>query len=218
MAKKDSLATAEAASATGLSPGAGATLQWDGSSGVYRDVGVTPCSAQGPSFFQAKGAPATEEAGTSPYWTTGEIGFVPGLSPQTIKWEQAAALTTFSLAPVLLADTVHAVLSGASGELVWVHWPAQPKSLLPALRPVLLVHTLHEALQAERLTIVPYFTAPDPLLHHIALVLQVALEAESVAEQLYAQSLTDARSSPSFPGKLGSRRSTPPGLCFSSWG
>jgi AraC-like DNA-binding protein len=192
MAKKDSILTAEAASATPLSPGAGATLQWDGRSGVYRDVGVTPCSAQvPPSFFQATGAPATEPD-VSPYWTTGEIGFGPGLSPQAIKWEQAAALATFSLAPVLLADTVHAVLSGASGELVWVRGPAQPKSLLPAVRPVLLVHTLHEALQAERLTVVPYFTAPDPLLRHIALVLQVALEAESVAEHLYAQSLTDA--------------------------
>src|SRR5216684_801591 len=190
MAKKDSIAKAEVASATPRA--AGATFQRDGSNGVYRDVGSHTFSAQvQPSFFQAKGPPATEP-GASPYWTMGEIGLVPGLSPQAIEWEQAAALATFSLAPVLLADTVHAVLAGASGELVWVPWPEQTKSLIPAVRPVLLVHTLHEALQTERLTIVPYFPAPDPFLHHIALVLQAALEGESVAVQLYAQSLADA--------------------------
>ena len=192
MTKISSLSTAEAMSAAPLPPAAGATLQWDAYSGVYRDVGATPSSVQGqPSFFQAKGPPATEP-GAGPYWTTSEIDFVPGLSPQAIAWEQAAALTTFSLAPVLLADTAHAVLSGASGELVWVLRPAQTKSLIPAVRPVLLIHTLYEALQAERLTVVPYFTAPDPLLRNIALVLQTALAAEGVTEHLYAQSLADA--------------------------
>src|SRR3954463_27070 len=184
MAKRSRLSTAEAMSATPLLPAAGATLQWDASSGVYRDIGATPGSVQGqPSFFQAKGPPATEP-GAGPSWTTSEIDFTSGLSPQAMAWEQAAALTTFSLAPVLLTDTVHAVLSGASGELVWVPGPTQTKSLIPAVRPMLLVHTLHEALQAERLTVVPYFTAPDPLLRNIALVLQTAFAAEGVAEHL----------------------------------
>ncbi len=134
MAKKDSIAKAEATSATTLPQDAGATLQWDGSNGVYRDVGSHTFSAQvQPSFFQAKGPPATEP-GASPYWTTGEIGLVPGLSPQAIEWEQAAALATFSLAPVLLADTVHAVLAGASGELVGSPGPSRrsPSSRLCA--------------------------------------------------------------------------------------
>ena len=192
MAKKSSLSSAVVASAIPLPLAAGATLLWDASSGVCRDVGATPCSGQGPpSVFLAKGLPATEP-GVSPYWTTDEIECVPGLSRQALAWEQAAARATFALAPVLLADTVHAVLSGATGELVWAPWPEPTKSPLPAVHPVLLVHTLHEALQAERLTIVPYFTAPDPLLHHIALVLQAALAAESIAGQLYAQSLADA--------------------------
>src|SRR5712692_10299433 len=103
MAKKDSIAKAEVASATPRA--AGATFQWDGSNGVYRDVGSHTFSAQvQPSFFQAKGPPATEPS-ASPYWTMGEIGLVPGLSPQAIEWKQAAALATFSLAPVLLAST-----------------------------------------------------------------------------------------------------------------
>ncbi len=192
MAKNPSFSSAVVASATPLPAAANATLQWDANSGVCRDVGPNTFSMQvQPPFFQAKGPPATESC-ARPYWTTGEIGLVPGVSPQVIAWEQEAARTAFSLAPILLTDTVHAVLSGATGELVWVPWPEQTKSSIPAVYPVLLVHTLHEALQAERLTIVPYFTAPDPLLHHIVLVLQAALEGESVAGQLYAQSLADA--------------------------
>lgn len=117
---------------------------------------------------------------------------MPGVSLQAVAWEQEAALATFAVAPVLLADTVHAVLSGPTGELVWGPWPEQTQSSPPALHPVLLVHTLHETLQAERLTIVPSLTAPDPLLHHIALVLKAALASEGVAGRLYAQSLADA--------------------------
>ena len=192
MAKKSSVSIAVMASATPLPPAGGAVLQWDGSSGVCRDVGSHTFAAQvQPSFFQAKGPPATEPR-ARPYWTTGEIGLVPGLSPQAIEWEQEAARATFSLAPVLLADTAHAVLSGATGELVWVPWPAQMTSPIPAVYPMLLVHTLHETLQAERVTIVPYFPVPDPLLHHIALVLQAVVAAEDVAGHLYAEALADA--------------------------
>src|SRR5437773_173526 len=106
MVKKSCLSGAVVASAIPLPPAAGATLQWDASSGVCRDVGATPCSGQGPpSVFHAKGPPATAP-GVSPYWTTDEIECEPGLSRQALAWEQAAARATFSLAPVLLADTV----------------------------------------------------------------------------------------------------------------
>jgi AraC-like DNA-binding protein len=192
MPKKSGLSSAVVASATPLPTVVSPTLQWDASSGVCHDVGsdTFPVRIQ-PFFFQAKGPPATDPD-VSPYWRTSEIGLVPGLSPQAIAWEQEATYATFSLAPALLADPVHAVLSGATGELVWVPWPEQTKSPVRAVRPVLLVHTLHEALQAERLTIIPSFPTPDPLLHHMALVLQAAFQCESVAEQLYAQSLADA--------------------------
>jgi AraC-like DNA-binding protein len=192
MANRDSVARGGGASATPLPPAAGATLHWDGRSGVCREVGPRTLSAQvQPSAFQATGPLATEPH-ASPYWTTGEIGLVPGVPPQAIAWETEAARATFSLDRVLLAATVHAGLSGATGELVWVPWPEQTKSPLPAVHPVLLVHTPYEALQAERITIVPYFTAPDPLLHHITLVLQATLAGEGLASRLYAQSLTDA--------------------------
>jgi AraC-like DNA-binding protein len=193
MPKNSSPSGAGAASAPALPTGVSTTtLRWDASSGVCRDAGADtlPAKAQ-PVFFQAKGPPATAPH-VRPYWTTGEIGLVPGLSPRAVAWEQAATYVTFSLAPTLLADPVQAVLFGATGELVWVAWPGQPPAPSRAVRPVLRVRTLHEALQAERLTIAPYFPAPDPLLRHMALVLQAALEGESVAGQLYAQSLADA--------------------------
>jgi AraC-like DNA-binding protein len=191
MSKKSSLPSTVVASATPLPPTASATLQWEAWSGVCRDIGAIPSGQVRTSFFQANGPPTTELY-ARPYWTTDKIDLVPGVSPQAIAWEEEAARATFSLAPVLLTDTVHAVLSGATGELVWVPWPEQTKSPMSAVRPVLLVHTLHEALQAERLTIVPSFTVPDPLLDHIALVLQAALEGESLNRKLYVQSLTDA--------------------------
>ncbi|MGH7964999.1 MAG: helix-turn-helix domain-containing protein [Candidatus Binatia bacterium] len=156
------------------------------------DVGVnTFLEPVRQSSFRAKGPPATAPC-TSPYWTTGEIGLVPGVSPRAIEWEQEAALATFSLAPVLLSGTGPAAPSGATGELVWVPRPEKTKSRNPAVHPSLIVRTPHEALQAERVLIVPDLKGPDPLLHHIALVLQVALAGESEAGHLYTQSLADA--------------------------
>jgi AraC family transcriptional regulator len=54
------------------------------------------------------------------------------------------------------------------------------------------VHASYTSRQAERVTIVPSLFANDPLLHHIALLLQTTIAAEGVAEQLYASVLADA--------------------------
>jgi AraC-like DNA-binding protein len=192
MTEKDSVSRAVVASATPLPQAAGATLHWDGSSGVCRDVGPHTFSAHvQQSSFQAKGPPAPGHR-ARPYWTTGEICLVPALCPQAIEWEKVAALVTFDLDPVLLADTAHAVIPGATGELVWVHWQERLESLPLAVHPALLVHAPDESLQADRVTIVPSLKAHDPLRHHMALVLQAALDAEGGAGQLYAESLADA--------------------------
>jgi AraC-like DNA-binding protein len=192
MAKKDSVSTVGVASAPPLSQPGDAVLQWDSSSGVCRAVRPQTVSEQGPqSFFQATGPPAIELR-ARPYWTTGEIGRVPGLSPAAIAWAQEAALVTFSLDPFLLAATTHAGIPGATGELVWVHWPEQPESSPPSVSPLLLVHATYESLPAERVTIVPALQIYDPLRSHSALMLQAMLEDESIAGQLYAASLADA--------------------------
>jgi AraC-like DNA-binding protein len=171
---------------------AGATLQWDGRSGVCREVG--PLMGSGPvqrSAFQAIGQPATGD-GARPYWTTGAISLVPSLSPQAIAWEQEAARLTFALDPVLLAETAPEVIPRASGELVWVQWQETVESCTPAVRPMLLIHGPYDALEVDRIMMVPSLPAHDPLLQHLALVLQTAVKGEGVAGQLYAASLIDA--------------------------
>jgi AraC family transcriptional regulator len=137
------------------------------------------------------GQPATGD-GARPYWTTGAIGLVPTVSPQAIAWEQEASRVTFDLDRVLLAATAHGVIPGATGELMWGHWQATAESCPATVHPVLLMHATDELLQADRVTIVPTLNAHDPLLQHLALVLQAAIEGEGVAGRLYAESLIDA--------------------------
>jgi AraC-like DNA-binding protein len=192
MAAKDRISRAVLASAKLLPQTAGATLHWDGRSGVRRKVGPPTCSRPVPrTSFQAKGQPVTEHR-ARPYWTTEEICLIPALSPQAIAWEQEAALVTFDLDPILLAAAAHEMIRGATGELVWVHWREKTESPTPSVHPVLLMHASAESLQADRVTIVPYLNAHDPLLQHMALVLQAAVEGEGGAGHLYAESLADA--------------------------
>jgi AraC family transcriptional regulator len=99
---------------------------------------------------------------------------------------------TFSLAPVFLADTVHTVLPTATGELVWLPWQELPVSSIPTVHPALLVQPSYASWQLERVTIVPTLHAHDPLMHHMALVLQAAIEGEGEAGKLYAAVLADA--------------------------
>jgi AraC family transcriptional regulator len=98
----------------------------------------------------------------------------------------------FALDPALLADTAPRRAPRATGELVWVPCQEPPLSPTPAVHPALLVHALCESLSGERVIIVPALHAHDPLLHHMALVLQAAVDAESVAGQLYAEVLAEA--------------------------
>ncbi len=192
MAKQASPSSVVATGATPLSVVPGVTFQWNASTGVCHEATSHKLSEQ-PWFFQATGLPVTDSP-LSPYWTTREICLVDGLSPQAIGWEREAARTTFSVAPVLLVHPRYSILPGITGELIWVPWSQQITALFSVVRPVLLIHTLHKdkAAQTEPLTIVPYFPASDPLLHHIMLLLQAAFRGKGVLEQLYTQSLADA--------------------------
>jgi AraC family transcriptional regulator len=99
---------------------------------------------------------------------------------------------TFSLDAALFAAVSRGVVPDARGELVWVPGREQTDASLSSVRPALLVHTAYESLQADPVTVVPSLAVHDPLLRHIALVLQVALESEGVAAQLYAKTVADA--------------------------
>jgi AraC-like DNA-binding protein len=192
MAQEGRVSRAVMVSVTPLPQAASSMLHWDGRSGVCRDLGPPTCSAPVQrSSFQAQGPPAAGD-GTRPYWTTGAIGLIPSLFPQAIEWEQEAARVTFSLDPVLLTETGREETPRATGELVWVHCQETAESYTPAVHPVVLMHAPDESWTVERVIIVPSLPAHDPLLQHLALVLQAALEGKSVAGQLYAESLADA--------------------------
>jgi AraC-like DNA-binding protein len=171
---------------------ASATLQWDGRSDVRHDVEAQTVSEHVQPFsFRVKGPPTTAPRAL-PYWKTGEICRVPAFPQQAIAWDKVAARVIFAIAPVLLADTAHGVIPRATGELVWVPLQEKTESSTPYVYPVLFGRAPCEMIQAERVTIVPSLPIRDPLLHHIALVLQAAVDAEDEAEQLYAETLADA--------------------------
>jgi AraC family transcriptional regulator len=54
------------------------------------------------------------------------------------------------------------------------------------------VHAVSTDLPTQYVELVPHFHAHDPLLHHTALVLQATSNADSTAEELYAEVLTNA--------------------------
>ena len=192
MLKKSSVSSAVAAGITPLSQAPGAMLHWGSGSDVSRDALPSPWSTpMPPSTFQAKGPPAVPHR-VRPYWTTGAIGLAPGVCPQAIAWEQEAAGMAFDLHPVLLTDTAHEVIPRATGELVWGHWQETAESCTPAVHPVLLIHAPDESRAVDHVTMVPSLPASDPLLQHMALVLQAVLAAEAEGGQLYAESLTNA--------------------------
>jgi AraC family transcriptional regulator len=58
--------------------------------------------------------------------------------------------------------------------------------------PALLVQTVCPMNQGVYSELVPHLPADDPLCHHMALVLQMACEAEGVAGRLYATALVEA--------------------------
>jgi AraC-like DNA-binding protein len=145
----------------------GTLLQWDGSSSIFQDVGPTLVPAPVRlSVFQAKRPLAIAPRANS-YLTTDEIR-------------------------LLFAAVSHGVVPEARGELVWVLGREPTDSALASVHPALRVHTAYESLQAEHVTVAPSLAVHDPLLRHIALVLQVALQGEGVAEQLYAKTVADA--------------------------
>jgi len=98
----------------------------------------------------------------------------------------------FYLDPKLLLPTVHNVISGATGTLMWVHGQRDETSIIPTMHPALLVHASYESLQVHYAELVPHLPRHDPLLHHMALVLQAAVEAEGMAGCLYAEALANA--------------------------
>ena len=188
MTKNMSIPQAAFVNAAWLPLAAGTTLQWDASSGLCRDVELSHVLEHGhlPSF-RVTGAPLTVPQ-VRPYWTSGEISLVPVYpSPR-----QEAASIIFSMAATLLANNDQEATSGSTAELAWFPSQQQTESPTSSVYPVLLGHVPGELPQRERITIVPFLQACDPLQRHIALVLQTAIAVRNRAEQLSAEALAEA--------------------------
>jgi AraC-like DNA-binding protein len=181
---------------------AGATCHWDGMSALVRDVG--PHTGSEPDFsdrhvarsfghssVQPPGATGTGPP-SRPFVTTGDLCLIPASPPQAIDWEREANGLTVTLDPGLLLATARFLIPGATGELVWACREARAASITLYVHPVLRIHTASESSQTDRVELVPHLHASDPLLHHMTLVLQAALDAEDVAGRVYAEALTNA--------------------------
>jgi AraC-like DNA-binding protein len=117
---------------------------------------------------------------------------VPSSPPLPIDWAREAHSLTFYLDPGLLLAAARDVIPGATGALLWACWGAQDQSAALYEHPVLLVQAASESRQGDHVEIVPDLHAGDPLLHHIALVLQAAIDAKGEAGRLYTECLTHA--------------------------
>ncbi len=181
----------DAGSSTRPALNQGAILHWDGHSDVRHVEGPhTPLTPAFLSSFQASGQPPSLRI--HPYLTLDKTGLVSSGASRKILWEQEAMLLTFALDPILLADSAAEWIPRATGELVWTPCQDQSASFTPPVHPVLLVHSFHERCPVERVEIVPHLRGQDPLLHHMALVLQTEIEGDGVDGRLYAKSLVDA--------------------------
>jgi AraC family transcriptional regulator len=120
--------------------------------------------------------------------------FSPAPPPHAIDYTQEATYFTFYLDPGLLLATVHNMVLGTTGVLVWVHREASGEGSPPAVHPVLRVHATYEAPHAEHVALVPHLHAHDPLRQHIVAVLRAASEAADMAGRLFAESLANALS------------------------
>jgi AraC family transcriptional regulator len=108
-----------------------------------------------------------------------------------IDWAIVAASLTFYLDPDLLLALADPLLPRAIGTLLWVHGQGAVAGLTPDVHPALLVQTTTTR-QVVHVELVPHLPRRDPFRHHMALVLQAAVNAEGVTGRLYAEALANA--------------------------
>jgi hypothetical protein len=181
------------------------TFHWDGVGPMSRDGGpiinskhtlpsrhATRSLPQAPCEIQCQMAMGWH-AGQS--LTGDDLYPVRSSAPQATDWAREAAGLTVSLNQRLFLAAARDAIPGVTGELVWVYRKRQAQCITLYTHPVLLVRGASEWHQPNRIEIVPHLHAGDPLLHHISLVLQAAIEAEGVLSRLYAEALTHALAS-----------------------
>jgi AraC-like DNA-binding protein len=196
------VSTAEMGSPAPPAPQNGASFHWNEDSDGRLEEGPYVLSV--PAFqssFLANRQPSVLRI--HPYLTRDEIGLVTLGASRKIVWEQEATLLTFAVDSTLLTGIVDEEPSRVTGELVWAPCEDQSASFTPSVHPILLVHSFHETCPAERIEIVPHLKEHDPLLQHIALVLQAKIAGKGINERFYVESLVDALAV-HFLGRFGS--------------
>jgi AraC-like DNA-binding protein len=170
----------------------GARLHWDGIGAVYQDVELEDVSEYSErSAVPVQNQPIPGHRARAPM-APRMTGLMSSIAPAVINGDQEAACFTFALDPRLLMGTVHDVVAGATGILVWGCQDGHAVCLTPAVHPALFVYTAYEPLHGERIELVSHLLVHDPLRHHIALVLQATSDADSVEGRLYAETLANA--------------------------
>jgi AraC-like DNA-binding protein len=180
----------------------GDTFHWDGVSTMSRDGGpMTSSKHTLPHIHAARLLPqaSSETQGqmatgrhSRPSLVRSELYPVRSSAPLAIDWAREAECLTVSLDQGLFLAAAHDAIPAVTGELVWVDREEQAPCITLYVHPVLVVHTADELLQVDRVEMVPHLLAGDPLLHHMTLVLQAAIEAEGVPARLYSEALTNA--------------------------
>ena len=177
------------------------TFHWDGMGTVSRGI-VSHTDAE-PDPHDRRGARALLHSSCQtrhqtaigrdarPSVTAGEMRLIPSSPPQTLDWALEAARLTVYLDPGLLARAGGG-LAATTAALVWARREREAQWITLDVHPVLLVKAARDSRPRDRVELVPHLRADDPLLHHIRLVLQAAIDTKSAASRLYAESLTHA--------------------------
>jgi len=170
----------------------GATLHWDGMPVMSQRVAGAPVSEPvAPDAMLVQWPPISTPWANSAALTGERELFLLTLA-RTTNWVTEASRLTFYLDPKLLLPTAHEVHPRATGTLLWVHGQRETMYSPRPVHPALLVHTAYASLPVPYAELVPHLPIHDPLLHHMALLLQAAVEAEGMAGELYAEVLADA--------------------------
>lgn len=112
------------------------------------------------------------------------------LLPHAIDWQKLTEVFAFFLNGAALPDAK--TISGVMGEFVWIRWEEDTEASSIAARPALIVYPPNAAFPVDRIETVPHLAAGDPLVQHIALVLQAEIDAKTAEARVYAESLADA--------------------------
>ncbi len=90
----------------------------------------------------------------------------------------------------------------ANGDIVVVpanvshgaHWNTEIEITVLIVEPALVAHIAYEAINPDRVELVPHFSKPDPLISHMGLAIKRELKSDGLGSRLYVESMATALS------------------------